>query len=208
MDFGVFLRAMDQNSPIDLYDLSRSLQSGTLARKNLLVQIFSYVRELDPVYLAARSKETTTHFVWVLEEQAGTGMKLCLHQFKHPQAMGAGHANTIHNHRYDFLTLVLGGGYTEETYEFGNAVASGEYIRHIPEPAICDVRAGDSKVVDYRAFHRIPLISPETVTLVVKAPPKADHSMSISTETRVAQIHHSVRGRVQNLVGALARLAA
>jgi predicted metal-dependent enzyme (double-stranded beta helix superfamily) len=190
-------------SDVNLIELAAILDQKT-DRVGLLSELKSYVSSLGPEKIGAHSKETATHFVWTIDTNPSTGAKLCLHQFKNSDVAGSGYANTIHNHRYDFLTYLLTGGYVEEVYDLNaSSLTLRETLTDIPTPRAVRQREGTIRVIHSGSFHRVRDVEAGTITLVLKAPPQSRWSVSVDLETGCVVTHHSLNDRVISLFSAL-----
>ena len=79
------IKDMKQIGPrATLADIEQCLPRSTAAAQELLSDLHEALIEADPSEIASGSKETATHFVWVISSNPRTGSKLCLHQFKLP----------------------------------------------------------------------------------------------------------------------------
>jgi hypothetical protein len=130
-------------------------------------------------------RETSTHFVWLLA-RSPDGFGLYLHQYKHAN-LQYGYARTLHNHRYDFYTAVINGFYDEQSTAPINDVATliktaeqAPWVRHLP---------GVTRFVAAEDFHRLGAIAPDTVTVLAKAPPRFERSVSIDMLTAGVVTH-------------------
>jgi hypothetical protein len=151
-------------------------------------------------YLKASARETATHYVWPLRI-IGNGYGLALNEFKDPRQMMFGYADTIHNHRYSFVSLVLSGGYRQirSTVE-------------VPKPGtaaqVCDIGQddifeGSILAINHEEFHRLIDVKHRTMTLLVKCPAVKEASISVDAETLRASRHVPVEARLVQLMNAL-----
>jgi hypothetical protein len=137
------IQAMRQLPPsATLADIEQCLPQSISAVQEILVDLHQALMCADLSKMASKSKETATHFVWVIADNPTVDSKLCLHQFKSSSEATAGYANTIHNHRYDFASLVLNGGYTEEVYNLDLTKLEVNSIVSLPRPAETRVNVG------------------------------------------------------------------
>jgi hypothetical protein len=187
---------------------ARKLLPGSVAETQHLLADLRIAISGDGPAMVARSKETSTHFVWVVASSSLSGARLCLHQFKRPSTSSVSHANTIHNHRYNFASLILRGGYIEQVYDLDDVGLEIDGVASVPEPTETRVSVGQTTMVHHRRFHRVDQLLPATLTLVMKAPPVTAHSVSIDVETGVVAAHYSWNERVRRLVDAVESAAA
>lgn len=148
--------------------------------------------------LAAGSREATTHFAWRLMDEQTDQFTIWLHEYKPQRDWLPGYANTVHNHRYDFCTLVLAGGYRHEWFDV-ELDSSGELV-HRADIAGAEVfRPGRSCAIGADLFHRIPRAKDATITFLVKSRPVKAWSVSFDPQTRVSRRHIPVEVRVGDL---------
>lgn len=165
----------------------------------LLMGLCARVESTDPDRIIAKSKETDTHFVWCVQSLRESDGKICIHQYKNlPTGLG-GHANTVHDHRYDFLTFMLQGSYSEERY-------SPESVLGDHSPAVVrksSFTPGSIRFVPNELFHRVTDVEPGTLTLVLKAPASKENSTSLDLKTGIRQNHLSWKQRFHAFATAL-----
>lgn len=171
------------------------------SQPDLLGVIREELRALDPAEvqaLGARSRETTTHFAWRLVDEPGDGFSFWLHEYKPQRDWLRGYANTVHNHRYHFCTLVLAGGYRHEWFDV-KLDTSGQlaYRATLAEWELCG--PGVTKMVLADRFHRIPLAKDSTATLLIKSRPVRTWSLSVDPATQVSRRHVPVEVRAGEL---------
>jgi len=169
-------------------------------RRELVQSIMDQLLSLGTDSELARSaRETSTHYVWPLYAPAFGTPGVFLNEYKDSALRGAGYADSVHNHRYDFATLALSGGYTQETYEVelnGDLVVATAAVGSVSTERL---EAGQWMLVDSRAFHRIVDISPGTMTLLVKGAACRTHSLSVNVGTGMIRIHTPVETRLGHL---------
>lgn len=152
--------------------------------------------------LAAGSREVTTHFAWRLLNEESDPFSFWLHEYKPQRDWLIGYANTVHNHRYDFGTTVLRGGYRHEWFDV-ELDSSGELVRGA-EPAGWEVlRPGMVRAVPADRFHRIPQAKDGTITFLIKSRPVKPWSVSFDPITKVSRRHVPVEVRVCDLADRL-----
>jgi hypothetical protein len=187
----------------NLYDLSDFLASSPQRYEKLATEVVAALRRVSPDEFIRRSRETSTHYIWIVAENEANDAKLCIHQFKSNVGLATSHANTIHNHRYNFLTHVLRGGYVEETYGIDLELQAGSNSLHVPEPSKRPQEQGTTRVVTAQTYHRLADVAPGTITLVLKASPMTHTSTSINIENGRIQTHPSARECMQLLLNDL-----
>lgn len=168
-------------------------------RPDLLAELRRDLRRLSAeqsAALAAGSREVTTHFAWRL--MALDPFSIWLHEYKPQRDWLPGYANTVHNHRYDFSTTVLAGGYRHEWFDV-ELDPTGEFVREV-RPAGCEVfRPGTVCAISANLFHRIPRAKDGTITFLIKSRPVKPWSVSFDPATRVSRRHIPVEVRVSDL---------
>jgi hypothetical protein len=153
---------------------------------------------LDRVRSAAR--ETSTHYVWPLYVGRG-GHALAINEFKEPCQITVGYANTLHNHRYSFASLILSGGYGQVRSRV--EIVEPGHIAWIHEVGKENMIEGGMQVVNHAEFHRLSDISSGTVTLLVKCPAAEEGSISVDMKTLRVSRHLPVESRIEELVKVL-----
>ncbi|MBV9794870.1 MAG: hypothetical protein JO016_13120 [Actinobacteria bacterium] len=156
---------------------------------------------VDIGQLRTAARETSTHYVWPLY-LGGRGYSVTINEFKDPDEIVKGHANTLHNHRYSFVSLVLSGGYKQirSEIDFINPTQVVQ-IRDLGEDIVAE---GSVTTVNHTDFHRLLAIKRRTVTLIVKCPAAKKESLSVDTGTLRVVKHIPVEARVRQLLDTLA----
>lgn len=116
-----------------------------------------------------RSAEKTTHFKWFLAADPHGRFALWLNEYKPATHRRVGHAETAHNHRFWFTSLLIGGGFVHAVFD---PCADGTLKPQRTVP----LRAGDTYVVEPTAVHTLREIADGTVTLIVQSAPVRSHS--------------------------------
>ncbi|RLK59268.1 hypothetical protein [Actinokineospora cianjurensis] len=164
-----------------------------------------HLAELDPRHaeaLAARSRETTTHFAWCLRDHADEPFTFWLHEYKPRHEWRPGYADSVHNHRYHFCTVILRGGYRHERYTTTTDADTG-LITGVRLTARTECAAGDSGFLVAQDFHRIPCAQDGTMTFLVKSRPVRRWSLSWDPTTGTGHRHVPVEARLGELTGLL-----
>ncbi|GAA2982293.1 hypothetical protein [Actinokineospora diospyrosa] len=157
--------------------------------------------DLDPVRadaLVARSRETTTHFAWCLRDDPGEPFTFWLHEYKPRHEWRPGYADSVHNHRYHFCTVILQGGYRHERYRTSTDPETG-LITAVRLTRRTECRAGDSGFLTAADFHRIPRAADGTMTFLVKSRPVRRSSLSWDPATGTGHRHVPVESRLEEL---------
>ncbi|GGP62159.1 hypothetical protein [Saccharothrix coeruleofusca] len=170
-------------------------------RPGLRERLRAHLRSLSPreeARVAARSRETTTHFAWCLRDEPAEPFTFWLHEYKPQRDWRRGYADSVHNHRYHFCTVILSGGYVHERFTArlapdGTAVLSTSLLRG----GRC--RAGEWGTMLAHQFHRIPHAADGTMTFLVKSRAVSPWSLSYDPDTRVSHRHVPVESRLGEL---------
>ena len=176
-------------------------QAWVRAQPDLLGTLRAELRGLsapDLTWLGAGSRETTTHFAWRLMDEPDDPFSCWLHEYKPQRDWLPGYANTVHNHRYDFGTTVLSGGYLHEWFDV-ELDSSGELVRGATPAGAETFLPGAVCAVTADRFHRIPRAKDGTVTFLIKSRPVKSWSVSFDPVTRVSRRHVPVEVRVGEL---------
>jgi len=171
------------------------------AQPDLLEQLRADLRALSQrqaAVLAAGSREVTTHFAWRLLYEKTEPFSIWLHEYKPQRDWLPGYANTVHNHRYDFSTTVLTGGYWHEWFDV-ELDSSGEFVRGVTSAGSQALLPGMACAVTADRFHRIPRVKDGTTTFLIKSRPVKTWSLSFDPYTRVSRRHVPVEVRVCDL---------
>jgi hypothetical protein len=176
-----------------------SQQAGAPAR------LATYLRGLpgpERVAVAARSRETATHYAWCLADDPAEPWSVWVNEYKDPGRWPRTYANSVHNHRYDFCTRILAGGYRHEVWDARWVPADGRLtavrLRHRQ-----DAGQGTVLVVPAESFHRLPTARAGTMTLLVKMRARFGYSISYDPATRTTQVHIPIEARLDHLIDAL-----
>lgn len=152
--------------------------------------------------ITARSRETATHFAWCLVDDPGQPVSIWVNEYKDPSRWPGSYANSVHNHRYDFCTRILAGGYRHERYRVVRDPGTGR----LTEVTLGDqqqTRPGTVLAMPADSFHRVPTAQAGTLTLLVKMRARFGHSVSYDPATRTTQVHIPIETRVDELINAL-----
>ncbi len=175
---------------------------GSWARRpELRSDLRSHLMNLNPLSagsLIARSRETTTHYAWCLRDRPTEPFSFWLHEYKPQHDWRAGYADSVHNHRYHFCTVLLRGGYLHErfttTLDDDTGLISSAAMTQRTE---CGV--GTSGFLLASEFHRIPQAADDTMTFLIKSRPVTGWSLSYDPHTGVGQRHVPVESRLEDL---------
>lgn len=180
-----------------VHDTFGSWVDGPALRSLLRAHLLS----LGPERAAAlvdRSRETTTHFAWCLRDRAAEPFTFWLHEYKPQSDWRPGYADSVHNHRYHFCTVILSGGYLHERYATALDPATG-LITSATLLRRTECQAGDSGYLLADEFHRIPRAADSTMTFLVKSRPVTRASLSFDPATRIGHRHVPVESRLEDL---------
>ncbi len=148
--------------------------------------------------LVERSRETTTHFAWCLRDHTDEPFSFWLHEYKPQRDWRPGYADSVHNHRYHFCTVILRGGYRHERFSTTVDAETG-LISSATLTRAAECGAGASGFLTADEFHRIPRAVDGTMTFLVKSRPVADWSLSYDPATRTGHRHVPVESRLEEL---------
>ncbi|OZM72502.1 hypothetical protein CFN78_15185 [Amycolatopsis antarctica] len=176
-----------------------------IARPGIREQLREHLATLSPrrrTVLAARSRETTTHFAWCLLDEPEDPFSFWLHEYKPQRDWRPGYADSVHNHRYHFCTTVLSGAYRHERYDVTLDPVSGlitsAALRH---SAQCE--QGAAGVLLAEDYHRIPHAEDGTMTFLIKSRPVSEWSLSYDPPTGTSHRHVPVERRLGALLDRL-----
>lgn len=150
------------------------------------------------------ARETTTHYVWPVQSNWTADVGVYVHEYKDPSDMRSGYADSVHDHRYSFASLILAGGYTETRYSLdfhgdrARITATEDYLR----------QEGDVVAVESDVFHRVHTVLPQTLTLVLKARPTKRSSTSVDLATGGTRTHTPTENRLSTMLELLDESAA
>ncbi|SDC15261.1 hypothetical protein SAMN05216174_101296 [Actinokineospora iranica] len=160
-----------------------------------------HLLDLGPAKAAAlveRSRETTTHFAWCLRDNPDEPFTFWLHEYKPQQDWRPGYADSVHNHRYHFCTVILHGGYRHERFDAtvdpDTGLISAAKLTHRTD---CETGASGIMLADQ--FHRIPRAVDGTMTFLVKSRPVTPWSLSYDPDTHIGHRHVPVESRLEEL---------
>jgi predicted metal-dependent enzyme (double-stranded beta helix superfamily) len=124
--------------------------------------------------LLSVSREVSTHYKWLLAAGDDDAWKIWLHQYKDEKVAAGAYADVPHDHRYNFVSLVLAGGYDNVTYTRGE-----EALRPAGETPI---GRGGTVALDHREIHSLAAIRPGTLSLFVQGQIRKQSSSSYRTD--------------------------
>lgn len=147
----------------------------------------------DFARLLPLSRETPTHFKWNLFSAPDGSYRIWLHEYKDAATRLPGYAQTIHNHRYAFASLILAGGYLHSRFK---VETSDDLIAARPQPiATSEIFSGARYALSSRDFHSVTAILDGTVSLVIQWSSCNAHSVSVDPSTRRAVRHYPIESR-------------
>jgi hypothetical protein len=156
---------------------------------------------LDPQRVASQSRETTTHFKWLLACDRSHRRKIWLHEFKPACERRPGYASTVHNHRYPFTVVTLSGGYTNKRYrvayeETSLRVTSCDVVRSE------ELLQGSTYSMQPDEYHSVDDIEDGTQTLIMEQAAVTTASYSLELEQRGDRMtkHVPLEVRVRSLL--------
>lgn len=155
--------------------------------------------KLDPQRVASQSRETTTHFKWLLACDRARGSKVWLHEFKPACERRPGYASTVHNHRYPFTAIALSGGYTNKRYRVAYEEASLRVLD-------CDLVGSDELVegstyqLQPDEYHSVDDIEDGTQTLIMEHAAVTTASYSLEQRGDRMTKHVPLEVRVRSLL--------
>jgi len=174
-------------------------------RPGLKERLRAHLRALSPqeeMRVAARSRETTTHFAWCLRDEPAEPFTFWLHEYKPQRDWRRGYADSIHNHRYHFCTILLTGSYLHERFS-ARLAEDGRSIRDTTLLRSTQAQQGDSGTMLAHEFHRIPKAADDTLTFLVKSRAVNPWSLSYDPDTRTSHRHVPVESRLEELANSL-----
>lgn len=149
------------------------------------------------------SHETPTHFKWNLADLTAHGnrpVRVWLHQYRPPGELRPLYAQVPHNHRYPFVSIILNGGYRNDSYRPLENVLNPP--REAPEPPRSrTLRPGDVLTMHPLEVHRLADIQGETLTLLVQGTAVTDRSFSFRESTATWLVHRDMRAQFRTLRG-------
>nr|BFE49725.1 hypothetical protein GCM10017745_31520 [Saccharothrix mutabilis subsp. capreolus] len=174
-------------------------------RPGLRDRLRAYLSSLTPreeMRVIARSRETTTHFAWCLRDEPAEPFTFWLHEYKPQQDWRHGYADSIHNHRYHFCTVLLAGSYLHERFDARLAPDGGSIVDTTLLRSTEAVE-GDAGTMLAHEFHRIPKAADDTLTFLVKSRAVTPWSLSFDPDTRTSHRHVPVESRLEELTNTL-----
>lgn len=161
--------------------------------------------ERDIRRIARSSRETTTHYKWLLAKDEQQGTRVWLHQFKPLEERRPGYAGSIHNHRYPFQSMILAGGYTNAFYRVRFEPGSLKMYECCRVSTV-ELPSESTYSMDPTQYHALDEIEPTTQTVVVEFAPDLAESYSVAeSEERVVR-HVPLEVRAAGLVDISATL--
>ncbi|HET6504420.1 MAG TPA: hypothetical protein VFG87_27015 [Amycolatopsis sp.] len=158
-------------------------------------QLRNFVAGLPAGEIAARSRETTTHFAWCLFDEPDADFSLWLHEYKPQHDWRRGYADSVHNHRYHFSSYMLHGSYLQEHYDARVSPESG-LITAVAARGRATCPTGSSTMMLAADFHRIVTAEDDTMTFLVKSRPVTAWSLSYDVDHGSTHRHVPVENRL------------
>ncbi|TCP56926.1 hypothetical protein EV191_101875 [Tamaricihabitans halophyticus] len=148
--------------------------------------------------VTARSRETTTHFAWCLLDDPTDPFSFWLNEYKPQRDWLRGYADSVHNHRYHFCTLMLAGSYLHERFAVTldpaeSAITSARLLRRGVN------ETGSTDTLISTDFHRVPRAVDGTLTFLVKSKPVRGWSLSYDPISHTSRKHVPVESRLGEL---------
>jgi hypothetical protein len=161
-----------------------------------LVQALSIIDRGSLTQFILTAREVSTHYKWLLAAADDGNWKVWVHQYKaHRDAAGA-YADVPHNHRYDFVSLMLAGGYEHVEYAADDTNALRVVSRR-------RVTAGEVVTAEHTTVHSLANTQPGTISLFVQGSIRTMTSLSYPP-TGGARSHTALEEVVDNLRSELA----
>jgi predicted metal-dependent enzyme (double-stranded beta helix superfamily) len=146
----------------------------TANAKELATELKAFMCRLDGdeyANLMLASREVATHYKWLVAAGDRQEWKVWLHQYKDDLSPSGVYADVPHNHRYNFVSLILNG-----TYEnLGYTVHGEEELQLVSQRG---VGRGDVIALDHREVHSLTQIGPGTVSLFIQGRIRKESSVS------------------------------
>lgn len=161
------LEACSASSLLESEDLGELGQrcSERVSEWREVVQRMSHAEPgADSDYLYRTSLETGSHVKWLLWGGFGSDLSVWCHQFKNKTDRTETYAHSLHDHRYEFVSVVLLGGYTFDNFPVVDGVARQE------DGSARSYGVGDANVVRLSMAHRMTALQKDTVTVVIQGP--------------------------------------
>jgi hypothetical protein len=95
-------------------------------------------------------------------------VRIWLHDYGKWSEADSRFANSIHDHRYGFVSVILAGGYTEHRWSMNVELLEKRDSRKYT--------AGDILMIDSMTIHSLEAVQRATATLVVQLPKDKDYS--------------------------------
>jgi predicted metal-dependent enzyme (double-stranded beta helix superfamily) len=173
--------------------LLESLNQSRVSFKSSLVSLPSSKLEI----IASNSVETSTYFKWGLHKDEHRRYVIWLHEYKSATRRQAGYANTAHNHRYWFTSLILCGGFTHISYDVKRSKSDNEQVQRIFETRRVFFPIGTIYTVNPEDIHSLDELVDPTLTLIVQSKAIKAYSEAFSLTDNKITLHHSFEARTQ-----------
>ena len=153
----------------------------------------------DPNRIVRQSRETTTHYKWLLASDEAMCTKLWLHEFKPAGLRRPGYASSVHNHRYPFKAVALAGGYTNKRCHVifeAETLQIGEIDVLSREPFL----VGTGYALEPDEFHCVDEIQDGTQSLIAEFAAVRSASFSVDPKSDHLIKHVPLENRVRDLL--------
>jgi hypothetical protein len=137
------------------------------------------------------SREVSTHYKWLIAADNSDSWKIWLHQYKDGRVSSDDYADVPHNHRYNYISLILSGGYDNIEYlAGGNEVVTPTDVRSVDR--------GQTISLDHRQIHSLTRIRPSTLSLFIQGKIRKESSLSYPADG-LMQVHESLESALEKL---------
>jgi 8-oxo-dGTP diphosphatase len=142
--------------------------------------------------IIALSHDLPSHYKWFLYKSPLHNYSIWINEYKKDRQYG--YANTIHNHRYWFASLLLK-GYFHQAFHKAEGW-NGKEFNSIPVVDELHTGSGDVYALSPEIIHSFPKIEDETVTLLIRSKALYDYSTSFNNNTKKSTNHYSFKTKL------------
>ena len=162
-------------------------RAALLALDDPAFALSGWLARRTPTELAAiadRSTDKSTHYKWRLGGEPNL-YAVCLHQYKEPDEFDRSDnfANSVHNHRYGFASIVISGELHTVDFELD------AQHDHIEARETRVMACGDTMTISPEAVHRVTRVGKKTQTLLIQGPIVSNYSVRYGIDGGAERIY-------------------
>lgn len=140
--------------------------------------------------IANKSFEVSTHYKWLLCQTSN--FDIFINEFKEDCNNKKSYATKYHNHRYDFTSLIINGGFQNQTSNFD--IVEDKIVSYKMNKSD-SLSKGNIYSLSNHEIHRLKNINFNTKTLVIKSKAKKEYSLAFNLNNMKTENHIPFQSR-------------